>query len=298
MSDAVVRDTTPGVRHLELSTPEHVSVDFALADLGSRFVALLADLTIVIVGLVAVVFFWMVTVLDSVGDDTVTALIILVSFLWRNFYFTASEVFGQGRTLGKRFFRLRVVARDGGPLSAERIFARNLTRDLEIFLPMTLLISPESLIGGAPWWARLATTVWILVLGFLPFFNRHGARLGDLVAGTLVVVEPTSELLEDLVEDEPLGGHDYTFNQAQLDIYGIRELQVLEDVLRRSPSEERDHLLEQICEKVQNKIGWDRSSGPVQPKIFLQAFYAAQRGRLEGKMLMGRRQEVKVDINT
>ncbi len=183
-------------------------------------------------------------------------------------------------------------------METDQIFARNLTRDLEIFLPATVLLAPEDVLPGAPAWARLATVAWILALGLLPFFNRQRARLGDLVAGTVVVVEPHGELKEDLVD---LSGElaverfaEYAFTRKQLDVYGIRELQVLEDVLRRPPSDQKDKTLELVCEKILAKIGWNLAAQPVEPRAFLKAFYAAQRGRLEQKMLFGKRQERKV----
>lgn len=293
MSAAVIRDASAGSRRLGLSTPEHVALEFELADLANRFGALLIDLTAVGVGLLVIVLLAVFLFQASAGESATMAFSLLVAFLWRNFYFTASEVVGQGRTLGKRLLRLRVVARDGGPLTVEQIFARNLTRDLEIFLPLTLLLAPDELVPGGPWWVQLATAAWIAVLALLPLTNRHRARLGDLVAGTLVVVEPTGELLEDLVA-RPRRGGEYRFTGVQLDIYGIRELQVLEEVLRRPPSDGKDHLLATITQKVQDKIGWDRGEGDVDPTAFLESFYAAQRRRLEHKMLMGKRQERKL----
>ncbi len=290
-------------RRFELTTPEHVPVEFPLGDLGNRFGALVVDLffqfsIVIVIVLVAGLF------MGSTGTGgNVSALMMLVTFGVRNFYFTAGEVYGKGQTPGKRISKLRVIARDGGPLATDQIFARNLTRDLEIFLPLTVLLAPASLLPKAPWWGNLATAIWILILGFLPFFNRHRARLGDLVAGTLVVAEPQAKLEEDLAdlsgELAPDRFTGYTFTREQLDVYGIHELQVLEDLLRRPPSEERDRTLRVVCDKILAKIGWggdtpESEKPAVEPRAFLTAFYAAQRGRLEHKALLGERRERKV----
>ena len=221
-------------RRFELTTPEHVAIDFVLADLGSRFGALILDVLLQFLILFVLLF---LAAMSWGASGNQGALTLLLMFFVRNFYFTAAEVYGRGQTPGKRVLHLRVVARDGGPLATDQIFARNLTRDLEIFLPATVLLAPEGLLPNAPGWAQVATVVWILALGLLPFFNRQRARLGDLVAGTVVVVEPHGELQEDLAD---LRGElaverftEYSFSREQLDIYGIRELQVLEDLLRR-----------------------------------------------------------------
>lgn len=276
---------------LVLRTPEHVTLELALADLGSRATAFFLDL--LLQGILLLGLFFALGALRMLDRDVTAAVLLVAAFVARNFYFTWSELHWQGRTPGKRALGLRVVARDGGPLTADLLFARNLTRELETFLPLTVLFAPESLVPGGPWWARVATGAWVLVLTLLPFTNRRRARLGDLLAGTVVVFEPRAELDWDLVADGRQSGavEEYRFTAAQLDIYGIRELQVLEKVLRRPPSEHRDELLEAIAAKVRRKIAWQ---GAVEPQRFLKAFYAAQRGRLERGLLFGRRRERKV----
>ena len=293
-----------------LTTPEEVTLHFGVASLGSRVIALSLDLVVLFALLVAVMM--PVTMLASIDEGVATALAYFVHFVLRNFYFIASELRWQGRTVGKRAARLRVIARDGGPLTAGMIFARNLTRDVEIFLPIQLLLTDTWLAGLDSLTSRLLTTLWLLLVVLLPMFNRHRARLGDLVAGTLVVGAPETVLLEDLAtesaESPDVAG--YQFTQAQLDVYGIRELQVLEDVLRRSPGERDARLLRVIARKVKHKIGWAaegtaaegtaaegtaaEGTDPEDDERFLRAFYAAQRGRLEAEMLFGRRREGKV----
>ena len=47
---------------------------------------------------------------------------LVISFFLRNFYFVYTELHWGGQTLGKRWLKLRVISRDGGPLTAEAIF--------------------------------------------------------------------------------------------------------------------------------------------------------------------------------
>jgi hypothetical protein len=87
---------------------------------------------------------------------------------------------------------------------------------------------------------------------------------------------------------------EFPFTRQQLDIYGIHELQVLEDLLRRDDQGVLDgRILEEVCDKIKTKLGWPRERWDVQPRRFLDAFYRAQRARLEQKMLFGQRQERK-----
>lgn len=290
MSRASRALTTP---ELAIRTPEHVAVRFSVADLGSRAVAVVLDLGLQILGLIFLI--WLMVRLFSFFGDLVAGITLIGFFVLRNFYFTFFEVAWHGRTPGKRALGLRVVARDGGPLTADLVFARNLTRELETFLPLSALMAQGGLLAGAPAWVNLATVGWILVLTLLPLFNRQRARLGDLLAGTVVVYEPVPKLLDDLVEENRIAAADseYTFTARELDIYGIRELQVLEELLRRPPSAEREELLAKVALKVLRKIGRDPGQR-VQPERFLRGFYTAQRARLEKKMLLGQRRERKV----
>jgi len=82
----------------------------------------------------------------------------------------------------------------------------------------------------------------------------------------------------------------FVFTPAQIDAYGIKELHVLEDVLR---AQDRD-VLTDVANRIRTKIGWVWESGE-SDILFLRAYYAALRGRLESKMLMGVRRKDKFD---
>lgn len=85
----------------------------------------------------------------------------------------------------------------------------------------------------------------------------------------------------------------YTFAPFQLELYGIKELQVLEDLLRRSHEPGQDEVLKAVAEQIKTKISWPREDWDVQTWPFLTAFYKAQRARLEHRMLFGERRESK-----
>jgi uncharacterized RDD family membrane protein YckC len=277
-----------------IRTPEGISVPFEIAPIGDRARALLIDLTLIFLGIVGLAL--LAIPLGWVGQ----ILVLLAAFLLQNFYFILCEINLGGRTIGKRIARIRVISRDGGPLTAEAVLARNLTRDLELFLPLIALLAPEALIAGAPDWAALLAVLWILVFAALPLFNRDRLRCGDLVAGTLVVRTPEPVLLPDLAEApafrpaRPNDPPQIAFTREQLDIYGVHELQVLEDLLRRDDEHTLDsRILDEVAEKIKKKIGWPQESWRVPAHDFLRAFYAAQRGRLEQRLLFGERRERK-----
>ena len=280
----------------EVVTPEGVPVRFVVALAGDRLGAFVLDLVaiqLIVLALVLVIVFpvGLLLVRGGLDVDVLLAVALLAIFLVRTFSFAFFELVWQGQTPGKRRLRIRAIDARGGPLTAEAIIARNLTRELELFLPMAALFAPEALFPGAPAWARLAATVWMLVLGFLPLASRDRLRIGDLVAGTVVVRTPDAVLLEDLSVTRAREA--LAFTDAQLDVYGVYELQVLEDVLRRQGQAGHDDAVRTVAAKIREKLGWE---GPaVEDQRFLDAFYAALRARLERRLLFGKRRADKHD---
>jgi uncharacterized RDD family membrane protein YckC len=293
-------------------TPEGISLPFVVAGAGDRLAALLFDLMIIVVGTFAV---WLLAMLGSLVGlaGTGVSFALLVGFLLWNFYFIYCEIRWGGVTPGKRKLGVRVIARDGGPLTAEAVFARNLMRNLELNLPMVALLAPQALLPEAPGWGRLLALGWLVVFALMPFFNQDRLRCGDLVAGTLVVKVPKAVLLSDLADraalrpaapprragvavppPPPTPAEEFPFTREQVDIYGIHELQVLEDLLRRDDGGTLDpRVLAEVCDKVKVKIGWPAERWQVPVRPFLDAFYRAQRASLEARMLFGQRRERK-----
>lgn len=269
-----------------VTTPEGFELRFGRAAASERLVALAIDLGLVL--LAAFVAGLVLYFTLGVG----AALLLL--FLLRQGYFVWFETRWNGRTPGKRLFHLRVVRADGGPLTVETLLARNLTREVELFLPLTLLANPDVLFADHTGWVRLAASLWILLLLFFPLTNPHRLRIGDLLAGTRVVVSPSVALVRDLAdaraaadvrEPEPL----FRFSPEMLAIYGERELTVLEEVLRKA-KRSADPVVVEVARSICRRIGWtDEAAIGTDHARFLRAFYAAQRQHLEQQLLLGRR---------
>jgi uncharacterized RDD family membrane protein YckC len=282
----------------EVVTPEGVPLGLTLGKAGDRASAFLLDATFI----AAAGFLILILIGFAGGRDIergwAMPFVMLITFFLRNFYFMFFELRWQGSTPGKRLIGIRVIDGHGGPLSADAVIARNLVRDIEVFLPLQIVLAPEQLWPDAAGWARLLSSAWLFIFVFMPLFNKDRLRIGDMVAGTLVVLQPKALLLSDIGGQEVSRAahqeHSYTFTEKQLDIYGIYELQVLEDVLRGGDDEmHRLEAIATVCEKIKSKIGWEQSSWQVEPERFLREFYAALRARLEKKLLFGKRREDK-----
>jgi hypothetical protein len=185
---------------------------------------------------------------------------------------------------------IRIAARDGGRLSAEMVIARNLLRDIELFLPLVFIASASG--GGDEGAAGIAAVAWFLIFALFPCFNKDRLRAGDLIAGTWVVEAPKRKLeaaMSAVVTRAP-SDHTYKFGDAELAPYGEYELQTLERVLR----ENRPEALTSVAEAICAKIGWTAPSEGHE-RAFLEAYYTQLRAHLETGMRFGTRKADKFE---
>jgi uncharacterized RDD family membrane protein YckC len=276
-----------------LVTPEGVDLRLRLADVGQRLSALILDELLMgavfiggTVGLIILAIVTGIATQSVIGPEALLVVWLLAGFLLRNFYFIAFELSARAATPGKRRCGLRVAARNGGRLTADAIFVRNAMRELELYIPLGVLLAPTDIAGG---WMKLSATVWCGVFALLPLFNKDRLRAGDILAGTWVVKVPEHRLLRDLAVGGAFETSAIRFSLEQLDAYGIKELQVLEDVLRRFDRK----AVEVVADRIRHKIGYAR--GGESDGAFLSAYYAALRHRLEARALLGRRRVDKHD---
>jgi uncharacterized RDD family membrane protein YckC len=262
-------------------TPEGVPVTVELADHGERLTAFTIDVFIWFL-LTILVYLPLVFIALRGGSALIAVSIVLfIGFVVRNLYFIHFELAWRGATPGKRFVGLRVIDRRGGPLLPSAIVARNLTREVEAFIPLGLLLTWS---GTHPDWEHLFIAIWLLFFAALPFVNRDRMRGGDLIGGTMVIALPKRALSSDLVERAA----QYVFTEAQLRAYGAFELQVLEELLRRPRSVDTIRVLTEVRDKICHKIGWTAPVPPQDTELFLREFYTAQRAFLEREQLFGK----------
>ena len=209
---------------LVIETPERVPLHFALASIGNRFIACAIDhaiqaLAIGLIGLSALILtsFPSIEAVIASAPKWVLAVVILVLFLILAGYFAFFEWAWSGQTPGKRWLKLRVLREDGRPITFWEAAVRNLLRTLDMM--------------PAPFYS----------IGLISVFSTtRDQRVGDMVAGTVVVREREAEAPEfsqvfaTPVSDPALRRSfkpvDFTASLASLT---ESEIQVVETFLRR-----------------------------------------------------------------
>jgi hypothetical protein len=154
-----------------------------------------------------------------------------------------------------------------------------------VFLPLSFL-GQQTAQGTADTFLVLFALLWSGIFLFFPLFNRDRLRVGDLVAGTWVVRTSMPKLAEDLVGTAHQPRR--IFPDAALGLYGIYELQTLEQVLRN----EQPDAIATVARTIREKAGLADDGDDFG---FLSDYYAALCVRLEAGLLVGRRRENKFE---
>jgi uncharacterized RDD family membrane protein YckC len=161
------------VDKLTIETPEQTLLEFPLAGIGSRFLAIALDTLLqfaayILLGLIAALLSTE-GFLPTLGRQWGVAIVIFLAFVVQFGYYTTFEALWNGQTPGKRWTHLRVIQDSGRPISAYDAILRNLLRIVD----------------------SLPTLYGVGIVTIL--LSRENKRVGDYAAGTVVVHEKPLE---------------------------------------------------------------------------------------------------------
>lgn len=246
---------------INIRTPEHIELRYKLAGVGNRFLAFTLD-SLLLIGVMTVLWVGVGVVnawapgLKSV-QTIIVAVAVVISFVIYYGYFLIFETVWNGQTPGKRRLRIRVIRDDGRPINFYEALIRNLMRIVDSFPPFLYAVGSLSI-----------------------FFSARAKRLGDYVAGTVVIREYAEEApgffpLTDAeaAPSSPLGvSLDVgKLSEAESELIGafLRRRASL-DLIRRGPMARR------LADGLAQKLG---VAPPVEAERFLEQVYEAYQMR-------------------
>ncbi len=206
------KPSEPVDTYAEVETPEHVRFRYLLAGPSRRSLAYLID---AVIRAQIVVSFMFLAGLGGVSGgfhrafaNASMGVVLLVLFLVDWGYFVLLESLWGGRSIGKRAMRIRVVSEGGHPLRFGDSLLRNLLRAAD-FLPFGYVLG-------------------ILVMGR----DAHFRRIGDIVAGTMVVLEERAGVADFVHVDPPPSPAERAWLPERVGLTGD-DLEAIELFLRR-----------------------------------------------------------------
>lgn len=221
---------------LTIETPEQVSLEFQVAGIGSRFIAFMIDsliqgVSFFVLGMMLA--FGMPSIgaaLSSIGERWAMAIAIIIFFLLYWGYFAFFEAIWKGQTPGKRTVGIRVMKDTGRAILATEAISRNLLRSI------------DQLPG-----------VYVIGLISMAISPEH-RRVGDYVAGTLVVHEKSAAPVDLELQDLSSSSSTMAMNTAGLT---VNDLELIETFLHRRLSFEdsiRRSTADRIARYVEGKL--------------------------------------------
>ncbi|MFZ3266251.1 MAG: RDD family protein [Terriglobales bacterium] len=228
---------------IKVDTPEQISLEFPLAGIGSRFMALAIDTVIQILLYTAGIFAMIGIVRYApalpggfrwLPNSWVPALLIIFLFCIYWGYFALFEIFWKGQTPGKRLAGIRAIKNTGRALDVYEVIGRNLLRAVDAL--------PTMYIAGI---------VSMMI-------SRQNQRLGDHLVGSIVVHEKRAE---DLRPEWSSSASQSSFN-PQLSKITPEELVLIETYLQRRHTLDfgfRDASAHKIATRISAKTGVERS---------------------------------------
>jgi len=221
---------------LQIDTPEQIALELPLAGIGSRFLALVIDTLIqFVIYFMGMVVFGLVTlgafVYEWAPKSMGVAFYIILVFCVYWGYFALFEIFMKGQTPGKKYAGIRVIKDSGRPINAFEAVTRNLMRAVD----------------SLPGFYGVGLLTMML--------NKQSRRLGDFVAGTIVVHEKlTKEVRPAWTAPTP----EQPTLSAQLTQVTSEDLVLIETYLQRRWDLEsivRNNTAIQIANRVEAKTG-------------------------------------------
>jgi uncharacterized RDD family membrane protein YckC len=260
---------------IQFETPENIQVAYEPAGLGTRFVAWFVD-NIIMFALGVAIFFILIcsgTITDSVLRDITEparrsverpngempevtlyfiGLFVLVSGLGSFLYYGLSELFSRGQTIGKRLSGIRVVRLDGFALDPGGIFVRNIFRIIDQQPPL-----------------------WIV-----PLVSKKSQRLGDMVAGTVVVFDKPESIgnLRLSLSQRPSGEAQFVFDAATLKRARPQDFAAVERILERweqLTEDQQQAFLDQLIPPLATRLQTEKPPHDLRLQ-FLQDLLAAE----------------------
>ncbi|RUT02809.1 hypothetical protein DSM106972_057290 [Dulcicalothrix desertica PCC 7102] len=245
-------------------TPESVELEFTLAGIGSRTFALLIDYHILALIIALIFTIWLTVsyqiqtfgkqIFGEQADNWVVAIAFFILFAVYAGYFVFFETLWQGQTPGKRLAKIRVVRDDGRPVGLQQTTLRALLRPFDEI----------SFIGA-----------------LLIMFNRKEKRLGDFVAGTIVIQTSSiavSEKQKLTLSESSNSACEKILETTNLspmlpdDFAVIREYLVRRHIMSKQA---RAALAIELTQQVQSIIQLNNLPDGISPDTFLEGIYLA-----------------------
>ena len=228
---------------IKIETTQNVDLDYEAAGIGYRILATLLDG--VFIGVyVAIIFILCVSLGFNYfyeSNQYLASTLLIILGLPILLYHFLSETFMNGRSLGKKVVKIKVIKLDGTQPGVGSYLIRSLFRiiDIQLFNGLVALISVAA--------------------------SNQSQRLGDMAAGTTVIKLGSKLTLRDTILYKQVNNYKIVFDQVAL--LSDRDIAIIKEILEHSILNNKPDNLGILAQKVKTKMG---ITSPLQHDEFLK----------------------------
>jgi len=254
---------------IKIATPFNIDIEFELAEFHKRLLAYIIDFFLLIIYMLSMLYLWFGGFKVGEGGIGFVILVVLIPML---FYTMAAELLMGGQTIGKKILKIKVVSLDGGEPSMGQVMLRWFMRFYEWGFIIFSLFWFNPFMGIGFLLMGSVTSIIIMVS------SKRGQRLGDIVAGTVVVNTKTSLSVHDTIfmnVTQP----DYKVSFPEVMRLSDRDINTVKNVLMQAKRSNNYDMCNRVAFKVQEvlKIPSDMYAMDFLEKIMADYNYLATR---------------------
>jgi uncharacterized RDD family membrane protein YckC len=226
---------------VKLDTGFNIEIDFAVAPFHKRLFAWIIDLFVMIA------YLWLIGKILSFFFDEFKVAPEWLEIILRSpvlFYHFICEITLNGQSIGKKAMNIQVIALDGGQPTISQYLIRWMFR----FIDLPTIVIPAIIYGQLPWWCMMLLFTGIGCIIISP----NSQRVGDLVAGTIIIDKKNSTSWQDTVFTEI--GSTYKPKFSQVMQLSDKDVNTLKSIIESVRKNNNFDLSMRIAQRVKSKL--------------------------------------------
>jgi uncharacterized RDD family membrane protein YckC len=226
---------------VKLDTGFNIEVDFTISPFHRRMFAYLIDIMVMF-------FYWKIvqTLLDfwsqqESADNVWLYVLVGIPIL---LYYPLMEILTNGQTIGKKILGIRVIRLEGGQASVSQYMLRWMFRTIDF--PSWIFLAIWQ--GSLPWYSSIFVFTGVAAV----IISNKSQRIGDVVAGTVVIFTRSKSSWQDTVFTEIESGYKPRYPEVmRMSDKDINSLKIIIDTVKKN----RNHdLAFRIAERIKWKL--------------------------------------------
>jgi uncharacterized RDD family membrane protein YckC len=224
---------------VKLDTGFNIEVDFVITPFHKRLLSWLIDSAILAA-------YWMLgrkLLLGALSEEGMEWIWVLFG-LPPLFYYLLCEILMNGQSVGKKVLGIKVITADGGQPTLSQYLIRWVFR----LADFPIWVFAAAVYGALPYWCILFIFAGIACVIITP----HSQRIGDLVAGTIIIDTRTHTSWEDTVFTELAGDYQPRFPQVMQ--LSDKDINTLKSIIGAVKKKSDYDLSMRIGERIKSKL--------------------------------------------